>query len=54
MGQTLLIQKLPGGLEVTFVRAFSSLPIFFEGKRPITNPIEKIRKRKKQQSSMEN
>ena len=50
----MIIQKLPGGLGVTFVIAFSSLPIFVEGRRPIPIPIEKIRKRKKQQSSMEN
>ena len=54
MGQTLFIQKLPGGLGVTFSAAFSSLPIFDEGRRPITNPIENISKKKKPQISKEN
>ena len=46
MGQILLIQKLPGELEMAFTTAISSLTIFVEGKkRHPTNPSVKISKK---------
>ena len=54
MGQILLIQKLPGELEMAFTTAISSLPIFVEGKKRLpTNPIEKISKKSRAHKSME-
>jgi hypothetical protein len=40
----LIIQKLPGDLEMAFTTTISSWPIFDEGRRHIANPNEKISK----------
>ena len=54
MGQILLIQKLPGELEMAFTTAISSFSIFVEGKkRHPTNPSETISKRSRAHKSME-
>ena len=53
MSQVLLIQMLPGELDMTFVKAFSSLSISVEGRSPITNPTENITKRRMPKKWME-
>ena len=45
--------KLPGELGMAFTTTISSLPIFDEGKRHITNPTEKISKRSSPNKWME-
>ena len=53
MGQVSLIQMLPGELDMTFVKKFSSLSISVEGRSPITNPTEKITNRRRPQKCTE-
>ena len=53
MIQILLFLKLPGELEMAFTSAISSLSIFGEGNRQITNPSEKIRKKSRPHKCME-
>ena len=44
---------LPGELDMTFVKALSSMSISVEGRSPITNPTEKVTKRRRPQKWME-